>query len=95
LISSGWPLAQHCCISKPHGLAGLPAPVELPHRHAGRRWNAAHDTGGTLDQRAHAAVLACTGEAGNEIGGGAMAEGMWHGGMNSSGAQTSARQPHR
>jgi hypothetical protein len=61
----------------------------------GRRWKAAHGTGGTLDQRARAAALACAGGAGSERGGCAMVEGLWHDGRDSSGARTSARRPHR
>jgi hypothetical protein len=90
LISSGGPLAQHCCVSKPLGLAGLPTLGERPtDKRAGARRQPT-----TLAARL-TSTLACTGGTGSERGGGAMAEGLRHDDTYSNGARTSAKWPHR
>jgi hypothetical protein len=64
LISSGGPLAQHCCVSKPLGLAGLPTLGERPtDKRAGARRQPT-----TLAARL-TSTLACTGGTGSERGG--------------------------
>jgi hypothetical protein len=88
-ISSG-PLAHRNGVAR-----SLDLPAKSHSGLLGRRWKAAHGTGGTLDQRAHAAALACASDRGSERGGCATAEGLRHDGTNSSGARTSARRPHR
>jgi hypothetical protein len=94
------PLGRICHDPLAHGTSAarsLGLPTESHSGLLGQCWKAAHGTGGTLDQRAHAAALACAGVARSERGGGgcATAEGLRHGGMNSSNARTSARRPHR
>jgi hypothetical protein len=91
LISSGGPLAQHCCVSKPLGLAGLLAPGERPtdmRTGAGRQPTAlAARLASMLTQQCSFAPAAM-----------AAKEGVLRRrdcGTDSSGTRTSARRPHR
>jgi hypothetical protein len=82
LISSGGPLAQHCCVSKPLGLAGLPAPGERPRdtrAGAGRQpmTLATLLTSTLMQQRSLAPAVLAAKEGGGCYGRGTVS--WWHG----------------